>query len=468
MIWGLDHGDIQGLAFYSYSEHPFSKYLHVALAHDDPRTFAWLRTLVPEVRHTRDAKERDFREQALETVHVAFTANGLCAFGLTHEEIEPFPREFLLGMNDDERSRKLGDSQAKWEFGAKRHASIDAVVMLYARSEDGLANLVANQTRRLEGAGARILHEDEARLFPDKHEHFGFLDGISEPYVDGGPRERKKRPSSQSVPLGELLLGYKDAYGETPAPPKVRGFDLGTNGTFLVYRKFRQYVATFWATMRKHAHPRDGEQAPDAAIRLAASMVGRWPDGTPVVLYPEGPKGAKEPANDFGYRDVDPKGYLCPIGSHMRRAYPRDMLQPSASESLTETTRHRLFRRGRPYGPRIAEPPWAYLGEEDNVRRGLVFIALCASLRRQFEFVQQTWVSSYKFAGLQDERDPMIGGVGAPKLQGFPPDRGLFTVQGEPVRRCVSGLPNFVELQGGAYFFLPGIRAMKWLADPRK
>jgi deferrochelatase/peroxidase EfeB len=130
------------------------------------------------------------------------------------------------------------------------------------------------------------------------------------------------------------------------------------------------------------------------------------------------------------------------------------MLAPSPDESLTETGRHRLFRRGRPYGPERENPPWEY-DDDGGVERGLVFIALCASLRRQFEFIQQTWVNNSKFAELYDERDPMVADAA-----------GRFTLQGDPVRRCLT-LPRFVEMKGGAYFFLPGLRALDWLAGAR-
>jgi hypothetical protein len=42
--------------------------------------------------------------------------------------------------------------------------------------------------------------------------------------------------------------------------------------------------------------------------------------------------------------------------------------------------------------------------------RGLVFAALNANIERQFEFVQQAWITSPNFAGLYDEADPMLGG----------------------------------------------------------
>ena len=39
-----------------------------------------------------------------------------------------------------------------------------------------------------------------------------------------------------------------------------------------------------------------------------------------------------------------------------------------------------------------------------------------------------------------------------------------FTVQAKPVRQRIRGLPAFVMVRGGGYFFLPGIRATRYLA----
>ncbi len=448
----IDLRDVQGIAFYAYSKHPHSRYLHVTFAYDDARTFAWLRAFVADVRHAHDAREFGKRKVTPDTIHVAFTARGLLAFGLDPSDIDAFPREFLLGMNEGERSKILGDTPAEWTFGGPHHDEIHAVVMLFARSETGLDDLAASHRERLAKAGARIVHEDEGRVLKNKREHFGFHDGISEPHVVGGPRQPTPQPS---LAAGELLLGHVDAYGEVTASPIVRGFDFGRNGSFVVYRTLAQRVADFWATMRKNARPNAGETLEEATVRLAASIVGRWPGGAPLVVHPRRPPDGDSTQNDFNYAKIDPTGEKCPIGAHARRAYPRDMLAPSPDESLKETGRHRLFRRGRPYGPEREKPPWEY-EDDGGVERGLVFIALCASLRRQFEFIQQTWVNNSKFAELYDERDPIVAGTG-----------GRFTLQGGTVRRRLS-LPQFVEMKGGAYFFLPGVRALAWLATDRK
>jgi Dyp-type peroxidase family len=453
---GVDVSDVQGIVFYAYAEHPVASYLLVNLASGDPRTFVWLRELAHSrngLRRGTDAGDPAVRGKAEEHVQVAFTAGGLGAFGLSPEDLAEFPSEFVEGMNDPLRARVLGDVPATWTFGGPGQDAIHALLMLFARTPESLANLVTRHKAALAAAGGRVVHEDEGQLFADHHEHFGFRDGIAQPHIDGGPRRR--RTQEPLIPPGELVLGYTNAYGEPATVPTVRGFAFGGSGTFVVYRKMQQDVAAFWGAIYDRARPRAGESLDEAAERLAASLVGRWPSGAPLALHPDHDVESAASENGFLFAKEDPSGHRCPFGAHIRRTNPRDMLPPSAKESLLETGRHRLFRRGRSYGPPLALPrsTWRV---DDGVQRGLLFIALCASLRRQFEFVQQTWVQSPKFAGLYDERDPLIGQW----TDGVP----RFTLQGEPVRRCLVDLPRFVSIRGGAYFFMPGLRALGWLA----
>jgi deferrochelatase/peroxidase EfeB len=176
--------------------------------------------------------------------------------------------------------------------------------------------------------------------------------------------------------------------------------------------------------------------------------VGRWPNGVPLTRSPEHPGDDLADANDFGYAEGDAAGQGCPLGAHIRRANPRDALDPEAGpeQSLRSVNRHRLLRRGRAYGD-LSGP-----GE-----RGIHFICLNANIARQFEFVQHTWLNNPKFAGLYDDTDPLVathqGDIGR-----------TFIVQARPFRQRVTGLPAFVTVRGGAYFFLPGIRALRFLA----
>jgi deferrochelatase/peroxidase EfeB len=110
------------------------------------------------------------------------------------------------------------------------------------------------------------------------------------------------------------------------------------------------------------------------------------------------------------------------------------------------------LRRGRSYGNRAADPR-----VDDGIERGLFFICLNSDIERQFEFVQQTWLNNPVFGGLSGEVDPIVGHL----VKGDE----IFTEQADPLRRRVHDLRRFVTVKGGAYFFLPGIRALRYIAS---
>jgi deferrochelatase/peroxidase EfeB len=178
--------------------------------------------------------------------------------------------------------------------------------------------------------------------------------------------------------------------------------------------------------------------------------------GAPLVKYPSSDPHAGTPTlskeNDFEYDATDAHGFACPVGSHIRRANPRDALGPDPETALKSANRHRLLRRGRSYGQRLTDP-----FVEDGGERGLHFICLNGDLERQFEFVQQTWVNNTTFAGLHCESDPLVGNQDESSRR--------FTVQADPLRSRVHNLRSFMTVRGGAYFFLPGLKALRYLAS---
>jgi deferrochelatase/peroxidase EfeB len=125
---------------------------------------------------------------------------------------------------------------------------------------------------------------------------------------------------------------------------------------------------------------------------------------------------------------------------------------PDAETALQSANRHRILRRGRSYGESLKD-----LLNDDGKQRGLHFICLNSDIERQFEFVQQTWVNNPVFGGLYNEVDPLIGNLAK--------GDEIFTVQAQVLRTRVHNLSRFVIVKGGAYFFLPSIRALTYLAS---
>src|SRR6516165_8927710 len=179
-------------------------------------------------------------------------------------------------------------------------------------------------------------------------------------------------------------------------------------------------------------------------------MMGRWQSGAPLALSPlrDDPElGAdRRRNNDFLYAGADSIGYNTPIGSPIRRTNPRDSDVPALVRL------HRMIRRGTVYGPPLSDG----VLEDDGADRGLMFAFVGAHLGRQFEFVQSQWINDGVFFGAGDAKDPVAGSNDG---------TGSFTVPRRPVRRRLQGFHQFVVTRGGEYCFMPGLRAMRWLAD---
>jgi deferrochelatase/peroxidase EfeB len=132
------------------------------------------------------------------------------------------------------------------------------------------------------------------------------------------------------------------------------------------------------------------------------------------------------------------------------------------TDIMASTRFHRILRRGREYGPGLTPEQAVQNPPADDPKRGLHFLCLTANIGRQFEFVQNAWLMSTKFDGLTEESDPLLGSR-TPIGDGRSTDS--FTIPREQgLRRCIAGLPRFVTVRGGAYFFLPGIRALRYFS----
>ncbi len=457
----LDATDIQGFALRGYN-FPFARYLFLKVL-DAQKAQECVGRYIDYV----TTGERWDAGKPQTTVNVAFTFKGLVALGLPEASLLSFPVEFAQGMKA--RGAILSDTgrNSPHHWDAMWREEVHAWIGVYAQSPQALDKQCADLQAAMQATGgaAVIGAQDAAALqingkFSPK-EHFGYTDGFGNPEFLGveksaQPGQGKLKPDGTWEPLatGELLLGYADEAGELPVAPIPHL--LANNGTFMVYRKLHQNVATFRRYLKEK-----GELYPGGPEKLAAKFVGRWRDGTPVELSPDSPNPAivadKNRNVNFTYGN-DMAGLRCPVGAHVRRTNPRDAFGFNGKL----INRRRISRRGMVYGPYAPESQEV----RDDEERGVVFMALNASLFRQFEFVQQQWIEYGNDARQGNDKDVLLGN----HEQG-----GKFMIQGtedpkNPPFLC-GGLRNFVELRGGDYFFIPSVTALRMIAtnsvDPR-
>jgi len=488
----LETSEIPTLVFGGLGRLPRSRCLFVRLAANVDDAKAWLGGLEAEIAYgdTRGATK---------AVVAGLSTSGLIKLGLMASDLETFPLAFQHGSTAPWRAKALGDTgrndPAGWLWGGPMD-EVDAILVLYATTQKALDEMTASQRRQARSRGHEITDELPLAPLPTKpdksgvrvREPFGFADGISQPRIRGAGRATGGDRDIHTVEPGEFIIGYPDNLGYLPPSPSVPAeadpddilpalgadpfrqrprfvptapnarHDLGRNGTFLVARQLEQDRAGFDAFLQETAArlTADGK-APDTGATsvedwIAAKMVGRWKDGSSLVRNPLAPstlsRGSGTAQQDNGFLfEEDPTGQRCPLGAHIRRANPRETFDPGSEQQLTISNRHRILRVGRPYGP------------DGDGKQGLLFMCLNTDFDRQFGFIQQTWALAPSFHGLEAEVDPFVG-VSA--------KRDLFTIptKSGPVR--VKGLRDFVTVKGGAYFFLPGRQAVRYLCSPNR
>jgi Dyp-type peroxidase family len=411
---------------------------------------------------------------------LALTASGLDQLGLPANARSTFTPAFLQGSADPGRAQVVGDvgknGPDQWTWGNEKHA-VDALLLLFARKKARLDALRDEVVDELASSGQRIVHTLSFTPLTDDfpREPFGFADGVSQPKLRG-VHVRMDAEGADVLETGEFVFGYPDETGNFPPSPRVpantdrEGMldpmpssptlsdpypqalhaawrDLGRNGTFLVVRQLEQDARAFDDCLQSLASDPcvPGRDLQERKDWVAARLIGRWKNGASVVKYPDTEPAHGDRDNRFLYQRDDPDGARCPIGAHVRRANPRDMFDADAPHARRTVERHRIRRVGRRYGP------------EDPIRgnepAGMLFICLSGDIERQFEFVQQTWLLGSDFGGLGGEADPLLGCEGR-----------RFSFRGAEGRKLSDPLQAFVTVKGGGYFFLPGRKAMRYLA----
>ncbi len=401
---------------------------------------AWLMGLIDKV-GTAKAVGSDLVDSRWVTI--GFTWNGLRALGVDEASLATFPEEFRLGMAA--RAEILGTTGAnhpdQW-VGGLASPDLHAIAILFARDVPERERCRQEHERYLaQCAEVELLSHLDLEAIPPfdyAHEHFGYRDRLSQPVIEGTGVEPTPG-SGPPIKPGEFFLGYPDEEGPAAGIPQPE--ILSRNGSYVAYLKMEEHVGAFRNFLREHG------ETPEQQEWIAAKLMGRWRSGAPLVLAPDkddpGLGSDFQRNNAFTYADIDPHGYACPLGAHVRRMNPRD--------TAVNMNRRKMIRRGGTYGP-----PLPGGAPEDGIERGIAAFVGCASLVRQFEFAMNVWANDPNFHELGNERDPIFG-----------THDGTFdmTIPKRPVRKKITGLQAFTTIRGGAYFFLPGIRALRYLAS---
>ena len=382
------------------------------------------------------------------TLNISFTYAGLAALGVPGSLLASFPTAFREGMAA--RAAILGDSgrsdPSQWEVGLGT-GEIHMLCTTHGATSEALAASVSRLHACFDRHAIRVVTEHRGERLPDRQEHFGYVDGVGEPSIAGvgdpafGEGDVGMFRRWHGLPVGEIFHGHVDADGYPAAGP-ARPFHL--DGTYKVWRKLHEDVATFRAWVADQAARLDMDET-----LLRAKLVGRWPDGSPLALTPHHPDLGMglDPArvNAFDYSD-DPEGIRCPLGAHIRRTNPRAGL--GAGDALT--ARQRIIRRGMTYGPPLPDG-----APDDDVDRGIYFVAYMADIERQYEFIQANWCNDGDAVRVGHDRDPFVGRADGDHK---------FTIPG-PVPKFVHPVAEVVTTRGGEYLWVPSMDGLRRLAE---
>lgn len=428
--------------------------------------------------------------QEIPSLALSLAATALRIWG---HDTSGFDSSFQMGMRADAVS--LGDpigqdsKPVDWTFETSEDNRVDVLLIAGHSEREPLEQAVMRWLSMLAPHWTAVLVEYGRRRPGDK-EFFGFNDGISQPAMRGltpggefvsrrviaaeDPRsEIFARPGQLLIWPGSFLFGYPRQTSilnqpGTPAPPPVPWM---RNGSYLVFRRLLQNVRAFREAVSKMQQHliEQGENVSEGWV--AAHLVGRWPDGTPLTASPDNAdpdiSGDQNRINNFRFFaslsptplagggdspetipavPADPLGFACPSVSHIRQVNPRDGISEIGQEHHPGKL---MLRRGIAFGPDEEEVA--------DAERGLLFLSYQTSIVEQFKFVQANWANA-TVRPTGSGADPIIGQNGTlendRRIQLFAPSRRQ--------RRCpLDG--RWVVATGGGYFVTPSIGGLRHL-----
>jgi len=276
------------------------------------------------------------------------------------------------------------------------------------------------------------------------HEHFGFMDGISQPGVIGFTGVN---PNVPSVPGQILLNSTAILLGNDSSWTK--------DGTFLAFRQLKQLVPEFNKYLTDNPILEPALTPENGSALLGARMMGRWKSGAPIDLAPfaDDPVLAADPQRNNNFTFVHPGEDLstyqvdCPFSAHIRKTRPRGDFTP-------ENVANHIIRAGIPYGPEVtdAEAASNTSSTDSSLERGLAFVAYSSNLDTGFRFLQQKWANNPAFlrgTGV----DPIIGALAGA-------ERNITGLDPAVPSEVTSLVIDFVVSRGGEYFFSPSLDAI--------
>ena len=415
-------------------------------------------------------------------LNIGFTYPGLQAMGVPQAYLDASfnNRDHLPFVNGSAASAGVvGDvadsAPGNWVIDDR---DFHVMLSLYAQNEDAL-KIVSDWILKHCAPGFAVPGADrmfDSQALPDDKVFFGYTDNIAQPIVDKAQFPRYPDGNQTPVDPGAFVLG--EATGAFAASfPVPTPSQFGRYGCFGAFRILKQDVEGFDAHIARIA-PAFGEAfgITDPQVQrdaVMAKMCGRWPNGTPLSLYPvngDTPAPALPFAlrNDFqftlpngapGNPSQNPDtGSNCPVSSHIRRGNMRNF--PFAASAADK---RRIMRRAMPYqNPYPAQP-------DRKSECGLMGFFLCACLTEQFEFVMQNWINNgtQQFSLAHDYADPLIGTNIAPPGAAFTETLPHARVKGQPPQPpTIIPMESFVSTRGSAYCYFPGMDGLRWIAAP--
>ncbi|MFZ0747650.1 MAG: hypothetical protein WAM85_24815 [Terracidiphilus sp.] len=458
----LELEDIQGIILRGYGSFVHVRHFIVAVADADAAR-AVVGGLVPAVPATVNptclavTTAAEWHVKPEYTLNVSFTYEGLSALGIPSTVLAGFAPEFASGaIGCASKIFDVGASAPEnWEGGMGVASEVHAIFSLFARTAHEMEWRTSELLAAISKA-FRLTHRHDGKALPDGYVHFGYRDGLSQPFLAGGPRPSRPYPDlgvnkDGSSPAGDFLLGFENTFGNQYSPG-IANASLGRNGSYGAFRILKQEVGSFEEYLATAA-PKIG-LTPD---QLAAKLMGRWRSGVPLALSPQGTCPIpSDHLNMFLYKSAapgqaepDPMGVACPIGAHIRRGNPRD---ETVAGFFTQQAR--VMRRNVPYGP-----PLNPQQPNDGIERGLIGYFINADFANQFQFLMSQWLNLDNFVGgMISGLDPIAGANSQSSSD--------FTLPTSPTSSVkVSAFERFVVTRGSAYCFLPSMTGLRSIAS---